>query len=275
MFLNFNGEVRAEEVPLLRADNRGFRYGDGLFETMLVREGKVRLGTYHFERLAAGMRLMRLEFPLPFTPDMLAAQIRQLGAINGLAADYRARLTVFRSGGGMYNGPDRRADYCLQVSALAGGGWRTDGLALDVFWAGRKVCDDFSGIKSNNYLLSTQAGMFAGERHLDDCVLLNHYGRVAETTRANIWWIRGGRIATPPLSEGCVAGVMRRWLLEALPAAGYQVEEAPIGPDELTGVDEIFISNALRGIVAVRDFGGFSFGCRVAAAIQEEVIRSL
>jgi branched-chain amino acid aminotransferase len=274
MFLNFNGEVREDGVALLRADNRGFRYGDGLFETMLVRRGKVRLGEYHFERLAGGMRLLQLEFPRPLSLDMLEGQIGELCSRNGLGADQpaRARLTVFREGGGLYNAPDRDAAYCTEVGAPGAAGWNEAGLVLDVFPGGRKACDVYSGIKSNNYLLSTQAGMFARERRLDDCVLLNSHGRVAETSVANIWWVREGRIYTPPLSEGCVAGVMRRWLLEALPAAGYSVREESVDPEGLASAEEVFISNAIRGIQWVRDFRGSRFGCRAAAAIHEEII---
>jgi branched-chain amino acid aminotransferase len=106
-------------------------------------------------------------------------------------------------------------------------------------------------------------------------LLLNTYGRVVETTMANIWWVRDGRFFTPPLSEGCVAGVMRRWLLGALPAAGYEVMETPIGPGELAGADEIFISNAIRGVQWVRDLRGLRFGCRLAAAIHVELISKI
>jgi branched-chain amino acid aminotransferase len=274
MFLNFNGEVRVEGIALLRADNRGFRYGDGLFETMLVRQGRVRLGGYHFERLVAGMRLLHLEFPRPFSLEMLEGQIGELCARNGHGGLARARLTVFRGSSGLYNEPDRQADYIIHTSEVVGLGWG-EGLVLDVFPDGRKACDVYSGIKSNNYLLSTQAGLFARERGLDDCVVLNSYGRVAETTIANIWWIREGRLFTPPLSEGCVAGVMRRRLLEALPASGYSLGEEPIGPDGLEKAEEIFITNAIRGIQWVRDFRGFRFGCRLAAAIREEIIHKI
>ncbi|HET6253038.1 MAG TPA: aminotransferase class IV [Puia sp.] len=293
MFLNFNGEVREETIALLRADNRGFRFGDGLFETMLLKQGKVRLGQYHFERLVAGMQLLRLEFPQAVSLEMMERQIGELCARNGIGGLCRARLTVFRRGGGMYNGLDRRADYCIEVSALgvhgsapgaqgsavgaqegalAGAEWVEDGLVLDVFPDGRKSCDIFSGVKSNNYLLSTQAGMFARERGVDDCVLVNSHGRVAETTVANIWWVKNGVIYTPPLSEGCVAGVMRRWLLERLPGAGYSVREEPIGPDELIGAGEIFITNAIRGVRWVREFRGAQFGCRLAAAIGKDIV---
>jgi len=80
MFLNFNGEIREEGVALLRVDNRGFRYGDGLFETMLFRDGSVRLGQYHLERLMGGMRLLRLDSPPrpADTADALALAICHL-----------------------------------------------------------------------------------------------------------------------------------------------------------------------------------------------------
>ena len=277
MFLNFNGQVREEGVALLRPGNRGFRYGDGLFETMLVRQAKVRLGTFHLDRLHGGMELLRLELPLPMTLAVLEGHISELHALNRFGDEdlVRARLTVFRGSDGAFNGPDRAAWYCIEVSGLVGRGRGEDGLIMDLFPAGRKPCDSYSAIKSNSYLLSTQAGLFAKERGLDDCVLLNSYGRVAETTIANIWWVREGRIYTPPLAEGCVAGVMRRRLLELLPAAGYVVQESPIFPDALAAVDEIFISNALQGIQWVRDFGGHAFGCNIAASIKADIISKI
>jgi branched-chain amino acid aminotransferase len=274
MFLNFNGEVRDRETALLRADNRGFRYGDGLFETMLFRSGKLRLGQYHFERLVEGMRLLGLEFREPFDLATVERQVGELFLLNGLdsANPARVRLMVFRLGAGLYNSPDKEAGYSIEVSDLMGGGWKEDGFALGIFADGRKVCDAFSGIKSNNYQLSTLAGMFAAQRGFEDSLLLNNYGRVAETTMANIWWVRSDRFYTTPLSEGCVAGVMRRWLLGALPAAGYVVQEASVSPEELAQADECFITNAIRGVQWVRDLSGQRFDCRLSAMISREII---
>jgi branched-subunit amino acid aminotransferase/4-amino-4-deoxychorismate lyase len=274
MFLNFNGEVREAGEALLRADNRGFRYGDGLFETMLFYGSRVRLGKYHLERLFVGMRLLGLEFQRVYDLAMLEQWIGELCVLNGLDSGIpaRVRLMVFRGGAGLYNQLNKEAGYCIEVSGLAGAGWGEEGFALGIFGEGRKVCDAYSGIKSNNYQLSTVAGMFAARLGLDDCLLLNNDGRVVETTMANIWWVRDGRFFTPPLSEGCVAGVMRRWLLSALPAAGYAVQEAPIRPEELSEVDEIFISNAIRGVQWVRDLSGQGFGYRLSAVIYDEII---
>jgi branched-chain amino acid aminotransferase len=273
MFLNFNGEVREEGAALFRADNRGLRYGDGLFETMLVREGKIRLGQYHLERLSIGMRLLRLGFPAPFSLDILEKQIVDLCESNALAgAAVRARLTVVRAGSGLYNRLDSEAWYCIETAPATSTAWRKDGLVLGVFPDGRRVCDAYSGIKSNNYQLSTLAGMFATEKGFDDCLLLNGAGRAAETAIANIWWVNGDRIYTPPLSEGCVAGVMRRFLLGALPAAGYIVQEQPIGPAEWSAADEVFISNAIQGVQWVRELAGHDLRCRLSARIFDEII---
>src|SRR5579872_5528785 len=98
MFLNFNGEVREAGATLLRADNRGFRYGDGLFETMLVRHGKVRLGAFHLDRLTCGLDLLKLELSQPITLEALEERITALCVLNGIGngPPVRARLTVFR-----------------------------------------------------------------------------------------------------------------------------------------------------------------------------------
>ncbi|HXD77682.1 MAG TPA: aminotransferase class IV [Puia sp.] len=291
MLLNFNGRLRHEEEMLLRADNRGFRYGDGLFETMLVREAGVRLGRYHLERLARGMKLLGLALADPFTLESLGRQIEELRALNGLTWGCRARLTVFREASGLYTVPDSRAAYFLQTSESGGkrvglgSGVRSSGtgeeddaaagLRLGVFPHGRKACDDLASIKSNNYLLSSLAGVYAREHGWDECVLLNSFGRIAETAAANIWWVRDRCCFTPPLSEGCVAGVMRRFLLEALPAAGFCVREERAEPRELADAGEIFISNAIRGVRGVTSFEGRDLSQTVSAAIQREIIQTL
>lgn len=277
MFLNFNGELREEGAALLRADNRGFRYGDGLFETMLVRGGKVRLGAFHLERLAGGMVLLGLALRQPVSLAELEERIVELCALNRIDKEalVRARLTVFRGSAGLSNSPDKEAWYCIEVGQLGGGSVDNEGLDLGIFPLGRKACDSYSAIKSNNYMLSTQAGMYAREHNLHDCALLNSYGRVAETSIANIWWVKEGRLFTPPLSEGCVSGVMRRWLLGSLPAEGFAVEERPVSPEELAGADEIFLSNAIRGVQRVRNFEGHALGCRLAAVIEKEIINKI
>jgi branched-chain amino acid aminotransferase len=282
--INYNGNLLPSSQPLLTAGNRGFRYGDGLFETMLVKTGGIRLKHLHFERLISGMRLLRFEVPPYFTPDQLERQILELCAING-GSDrtdggsdaVRARLVVFRGEGNLSGPVDPTANYIIQTGPLpaAGKGWNKEGLVVDVFPDGRKSADGLSALKSNNYLLYAMASIYAREHGFDDCLVLNSHGRFADSTIANLFYTKGDTIYTPPLSEGGVAGVMRRYLLESLPGAGYTVREKPTGLDDLVQADEVFLTNALKGINWVRSFRGSMYDHRLAADLYNLFIVNL
>jgi branched-chain amino acid aminotransferase len=275
--INYNGNLLPSSQPLLTANSRGFRYGDGLFETMLVKTRGIRLKHFHFERLISGMRLLRFEVPPPFTPDHLERQILELCAINGASDPVRVRMVVFRGEGNISGPLDPTPHYIIQTGPLppASTGWNEEGLVIDVFPDGRKATDGLSGLKSNNYLLYVMASIYAREHGFDDCLVLNGQGRFADSTIANIFYTKGDTIHTPPLSEGGVAGVMRRYLLESLPAAGYTVREQPTGPDDLVQADEVFLTNALKGINWVRSFRGSTYNHRLAADLYQRFIVNL
>lgn len=277
--MNFDGAILPVGQGILTADNRGFRYGDGLFETMLAIEGKVRLWPYHFERLLSGMQMLRFEPTAQFV-TAIEQQILELCAMNGgvtEAVHSRVRLTVFRGDGSLTDAIDTFPHYIIQSSPWPSGpdGWNTEGLAIDIFAGGCKACDAYATLKSNNCLLYSLAAMYGRERGLGDCLVLNSHGRLADSTIANLFYIKDHRFYTPPLSEGCVAGVMRRFLLEALPRAGYPVREQPVSPEELAGANEVFLTNALRGIRWVRSFRGITYGNRLAAAVHEQIIQKM
>jgi branched-chain amino acid aminotransferase len=275
--INYNGTLVPASQALLTADNRGFRYGDGLFETMLVQNGRIRLGDYHFQRLFSGMRILRFELPSLFTPERLEQQILEVAAANRHVGRSRARLIVFRGDGGLFDLVDSMPSYIIQASPLPDGsnGWNETGLAIDVFPDGRKSCDLYSGLKSNNYLLYVLAAFYARERHLNDCLVLNSHGRVADSTIANLFYIKDDQFYTPPLSEGGVAGVMRRYLLESLSRAGFVVSERAIYPDDLKNADEVFLTNALKGINWVSSFQDSSYTHGLTAMIFKQLIQNL
>jgi branched-chain amino acid aminotransferase len=302
IMMNFDGAVLPAGQSVLTADNRGFRYGDGLFETMLAGGGRIRLGPYHFERLLSGMRTLRFEPTAQFA-SAIERQILELCAINGhtgtggvegvkggeeeggtagsgdvgKSGHSRVRLTVFRGDGSLTDAIDTFPHYIIQSSPWPAGpsGWSAEGLVIDIFAGGRKACDAYATLKSNNYLLYSLAAMYGLERGLDDCLVLNSHGRLADSTIANLFYIKDDRFYTPPLSEGCVAGVMRRYLLKALPQVGYSVQEQPVSPEELAGADEVFLTNALRGIRWVRSFRGITYGNRLVAAVHEQIIQKM
>ena len=280
-FANYNGSLYPAGSPFLTADNRGFRYGDGLFETMFVVQGRIRLGDYHFDRLLAGMRFLQFDVP-PFFVEKLRTQVRELCAANGQPA--RVRLVIFRGDSPLAGPIDSSPNYILQSWPLpAAPGMNPDGLALGVFPDGRKACDALSNLKSNNYLLYTLATHYAQAQGLDDCLVLNSYDRPADSTIANLFYIRQGRFYTPPLSEGGVAGVMRRYLLEALPRAGYCVQEQATTIEDLLAADELFLTNALKGIRWVRSLRNNLQGALqekhykndLSAVVYEQLIKTL
>jgi branched-chain amino acid aminotransferase len=255
LFLFYNDAWLAAEQPLVAAGNRGFRYGDGLFETLYVAGGTIRLQDYHFERLFAGLQLLQLQLPEKYDAAYLAAQVATLCKKNQHTTA-RVRLTVFRGDGNLFDPPGATAHCIIESQALAPGsrpatnGSRLPapaaGLSTGIFPHARKSADAFSHLKSNNYLSSAMAAIHARQRGWDDAFLLNAEGRICESAIANVFIARGGRLYTPPLSEGCVAGVMRRFLLSHLAAAGYAVEEAPVSVADLYAAEEVFLTNALR-----------------------------
>ena len=275
--LSYNGVHYPADQPLLTADNRGFRYGDGLFETMFVQGGRIRLHEYHFERLLSGMALLDFEIP-HFFAEKLTKEIRAVCEANGLSATVaaRVRLVVFR-GESSFLGPlDRFPNYIIQSWPLPVVPEPDEGgLAIDIFPDGRKACDVLSNLKSNNYLLYILAAHYAKKRELDDCLVLNSQNRIADSTIANLFYIRQGQFYTPALSEGAVAGVMRRHLLEVLPQAGYIVHQQPVAPEDLLTADEIFLTNALRGISPVRSVQGRSYTNHLSIAVYEQLIKRL
>lgn len=275
--VSYNGVFYPAGQPLLTADNRGFRYGDGLFETMFVQEGRIRLGEYHFDRLLSGMALLDFEIP-PFFAEKLTKEILAVCEANGHSATLaaRVRLVVFRGESSFLGPPDHFPNYIIQswpLPIVHGPG--ESGLVIDIFPDGRKACDALSNLKSNNYLLYILAAHYAKKQGLDDCLVLNSQSRVADSTIANLFYIRQGQFYTPSLSEGPVAGIMRRHLLEALPQAGYIVHEQPVTPEDLLTADEIFLTNALKGISPVRSLRGRAYSNNLSIAVYERLIERL
>jgi len=256
LWINYNGKFLPAGTPFLGAGNRAFRYGDGLFETMLVEDHRIRLGSYHFDRLASGMGYLRFPTPSGFTRGQLTREILELCTRNGHTRLSRVRLVVFRDQGEIFDPAGSDPHYAIESWPLPEGSQKLNpkGLVIDVFPEGHKACGPLANLKSNNYLLYLLAARHAGERGLDDCLVLNSNETVADTAITNVFYFRNGRCYTPPLADGGVAGVMRRHLLAALPAAGFEVEERTVAIDDLLTADEVFLTNAIRGIRWVAAF---------------------
>jgi branched-chain amino acid aminotransferase len=111
------------------------------------------------------------------------------------------------------------------------------------------------------------AALHAKSNHWNDCIILNDQNRVCDATIANVFWVKNRTIFTPPLSEGCVSGVMRKHLLDALPQRGFRVEQRTAFAGDLEGADEVFLTNVISGIRWVKEFNGRFFGNAISSEI--------
>lgn len=251
----FNGKFTDADKAVLLASNRSYRYGDGLFETMKVKDGVIQLAASHMERLFDGMSILKMDVPALVTKDKLMDIILELCKQNRCEALARVRLSVSRGNGGLYD-EDRKLQYLVECWPLNQSVNRVNenGLVIDIFPDAAKSTDRFSNLKSANFLVYSMAAVYAKENKLNDCLVLNANGKIADSTIANLFLVKGDTIFTPALSEGCVNGVMRKYLLESLAASNYQVEETIVSAEDLLAADEVFLSNAINGIRWVQRF---------------------
>jgi branched-chain amino acid aminotransferase len=268
-FINYNGKILYEDAPIVTAGSRGLRYGDGVFETMKMVDAELRLEQYHFERLFTGLELMKFSLPSHFTAAYLREQVLLLTEKNNLKKAARIRLNAFRKNGGLYDPVDQSPEFVIEAWQLTENYLQLNenGLIVDVYDDVRKSCDHFSWVKSNNYLTYAMGAFYAKENRLDDCLILNSYGRICDATIANVFWVKDKSVYTPPLSEGAVAGVMRRHLLNILPQKDYRMEEKILEVADLQEADELFLTNATFGIRWVKEFQGREFKNTLSATI--------
>ncbi|MGF2414526.1 MAG: aminotransferase class IV, partial [Ferruginibacter sp.] len=249
-WLNYNGKIYKNDTLLIGADNRGLRYGDGLFETMKMKNGQLVLDDEHFARLWKGMKVLQFAVPKHFNPDKLQEEIVQLTIKNQHEAAARIRITIFRGNGGLYDAADHFPNYIIQTWPLpeGNGELNSNGLDIGIYTEVKKSCDILSNLKTNNYLPYVMAALKAKNEKWNDAVLLNHYGRICDSTIANIFIIKDAIIYTPALSEGCVAGVMRNHFIQNLNLTGFTCSEKEITIEELLNADEIFLTNSIYNI---------------------------
>ncbi len=255
MFVSLNGKTGPADQPVLLASNRGYRYGDGLFETMKLEQGRILLEDLHFKRLMKGLQVMQYEIPGLFSSGKLVEEILRLAEKNQVLRKGRIRLSVFRGNGGLNEG-DRNLQYLIECWPLPdeAGRLNENGLLIDIYPDARKSCDLFSGLKTANFLPYSMAALYAKAHKLNDCLVLNTAGNLADTTIANLFIIRDNVLITPGENQGAVDGVMRKYLLMELRKAGYPVEERAVSIADLKGATEVFLTNAIQGIRWVRQF---------------------
>jgi branched-chain amino acid aminotransferase len=249
----FNGTMLKKNEPVLTVANRGFKYGDGVFETMKLEKGRLQLAPYHFDRLFASLELLQISFA--FSPTELTETIEELCTVNGCTNRARVRLAVYRSERG-------EGEYCIEAAELPEEKilWNERGWSIDIYPYARKGQDVFANLKTANYLPYVMADRYASEKELDEAIVLNSHGLLCDASKANLFLIMENSIVTPALHQGCVNGVMRRYVIEEAKKKGYTVKQAEITLEELQSAEEVFLTNALQGIKWVSRFRETEYG---------------
>jgi aminodeoxychorismate lyase len=276
-YLHLNGKIYSADKLLISPNNRSFRYGDGFFETMKMVNGKIILTDYHFERLFASLALLQFDKPGYFTAAYLRSQAEEIAKKNQHTKLARIRLMIFRGDGGLYDPENHFPNHLIQTWELdtSNNILNKNGLVVDIFKDARKACDNYSHVKSNNYLSYAMAALWAKKNQLNDALLLNSYNRIADATIANIFIVKDGIIKTPALTEGCVSGVMRRHLLTCMRKENMPVQETEIEAEELLQASEVFLSNGVYGIRWVKSCGTSNYTKQLSELLHQKFVTSL
>lgn len=266
-----------EDAISISPNNRSFRYGDGFFETIKVANGKIVLGDFHFSRLFSSLLILGFDIPSQITQEYFQGFIEQLVIKNNHPKLARIRITIFRGDGGIYDPVSQYPNHLIQSWPLENSvnQLNENGLVTDVYLKARKVCDEFSQVKSNNYLCYAMAALWAKSQKLNDCLLLNPYNNIADSTIANVFIVVDGIIKTPPLSDGPVSGVIRKYLLKHISSLGLACTETSVTIDDLEQASEVFLTNAISGIKWVKSLGVKQYTNTLSAHIYKQLIRPL
>lgn len=265
-YINLNGKITNEADAHIPVDNGAFRYGYGLFETMLIEEGTIRLADYHMPRLFAGLEQLEFELPAFMTPEYVEEEVLKTVKKNKMDNLCRVRLQVFAGSGGLYGTGFMHPGFVIECFPLDDSTLQlnTNGLVVGVATGIGKFKDTLSHLKSCNSLIYAVAARQARENKWNDALICNTESHIIESTIANIFWIKNGIVYTPPLSEGCVAGVMRQFILDVT-----KVTEKRFSFGELMYADELFLTNAIKKIRWVRKWDETEYGNEQTRALYD------
>lgn len=276
MLVSYNGEILEDYELEMHADNRAFKYGDSVFETMKYVNGKINFWEDHYFRLMSAMRIVRMEIPMDFSPEFIESKIDELiKAKHYEKQTNRIRLSIVRQDGGLYTPTSNTIDYLIESTVLEDSEYTLNdsGLKMDVFKDHYKPKGLLSNIKSANCLIYTVAGIYAKENELDDVVLINEDKHVVESVSSNVFLIQGDKLITAPIESGCLRGVIRKNILKIASKASLEPEEKEFSPFEIQRADEMFLTNAIKGVQWVSSFKKKTFTNEKTAVLLEELNR--
>lgn len=256
MIVFLNGQFLPEHEARVSVLDRGFLYGDGLFETMRVVRGRPFRWAQHWARLRRGAELLRIM--LPISTDQLREHAAELVRQNGLTEGL-LRLAVSRGSGARgYSIQQTGAPTVVMTLHSAPvielehpPRWR---LVTSTFHLA--AGDPLAAVKSANKLPQILARIEAGDRGADEALLVNTHGEVVEGTSANLFWVSAQTVCTPPVKAGTLPGITRAVVIELCDTMGLPWLDRRVYPEELRNADGVFLTLSSLGIVEATALDG-------------------
>lgn len=272
-YILFNDEFYAADQAILKASNRGFKFGDGLFESMRMSNGKLQFAAQHADRLRAGMKALKMEGYALLDEYFIKQKTSELAKRNKFHGNVRFRLTVYREGEGLYTPQSNKVGYLLESTPLEDASYELNkkGLIIDVYDELTKPINKLSNYKTSNSLVYVMAALYQKQHRLDEALILNQQGFLCESTSSNVFVVYQKQIYTPSLAEGCVAGVMRMVILQIAKTYDLPLIEAQISPEVLKEAEEVFVTNATSGIRWVMGYGRKRYFNEVAKLLSSKL----
>lgn len=249
-YVNNNGEVLSSENYSIHSGNRAYLYGDGIFESIRIINGRPINMQNHFNRMMEGAKKLKMRVPSYYDLPFFEEKINELVAKSGIAHGGKCRISIDRSMGGTYLPESNEVEYFIEVMPLDHYGFvlNKKGKEIDIFTEYRKQNDSLANYKTKNGLIYVLAAIAAKEKGLDDYLITNTTNGIIEATSSNLFVVSNGVLYTPGLEEGCLAGTMRMQIINLALKNGIKVYECNILPQNLLVADEIFLTNAISGI---------------------------
>ena len=238
-----NSEFINEQDLIIKSLNRAFNYGDGFFETIKIINTKPFNFPSHYARFCLACEVLKIKNKETISSLMLVINnlINQNKLING-----SVKIHVSRAEGGRYQPTSKVCEMMINTYSDLGFTQNIP-ISLCVFSDEVKTIGRLSNIKSINAGVSVLGAIHAKELGFDNAILRNTKGDYIEATNSSLFIIKDNVIYTPPLSDGCIDGTMRAWLLQ-----NHKIIETSLILADIKQSDEVFITNALTGITAVK-----------------------
>lgn len=255
-FVNNNGDILENKGPTIGTANRGHLYGDGLFESIRILNGRPINVEVHILRLIEGMTVLKMRLPNYFTVNFFREKIIELINKSKIEEGGRVRLSIDRASGGTYKPDSNEVTYFIEAYPIEHNEFTLNhkGLEVDLYTTVRKANNIFSNFKTKNGLIYVMGAIEAKEKGLDDLFITNDLGNILESTNSNVFLVSNGVLYTPGLDEGCLGGTMRMTIVNLAIENKIKVYESSITPQNILMADEIFLTNAINGVVWVSGY---------------------